>query len=121
MLFLFTHYWNIQQKACEVLFVFIQQPWTYPHCIETFSLVQQVELIGGVDMYQAVCRDCFRSPVKKSPRQSPYKLSSKSPKPCKTSPTRPGQTPEVLQEVSVTQLQNLTNRKLFIEVPSQRT
>ena len=28
----------------------------------------QVEVIGGADMYQAVCRDCFKSPVKKSPK-----------------------------------------------------
>lgn len=75
---------------------------------------QSVEVIGGADMYQAVCRDCFTSPVKKSPRHSPYKTS-----PLKTKHKSPNksETPTVLGERSLQQLQNATNRQLFISSP----
>ena len=62
--------------------------------------ILQVEVIGGADMYQAVCRDCFKSPVKKSPRKSP----------CKSSPYK---TPEISSQKSMP-LADLTNRQLFI-------
>lgn len=84
-------------------------------------------MIGGADMYQAVCRDCFKSPMKKSPRQSPYKMKENSPRKTKSSPRQKGSklsplrkaedTPEALAEMTVTQLQNYTNRKLFLETP----
>ena len=51
-------------------------------------------MIGGADIYQAVCRDCFKSPVKKSPRPSPYK------------------TPEL--SAPKVPLTDITNRQLFI-------
>lgn len=61
---------------------------------------KSVEVIGGADMYQAVCRDCFKSPVKKSPRKSP----------CKSSPYK---TPEISSQKSIP-LADVTNRQLFI-------
>ena len=60
-----------------------------------YQLPLQVEVIGGADMYQAVCRDCFKSPVKKSPRPSPYK------------------TPDSSAQKSLP-LSDVTNRQLFI-------
>ena len=72
-------------------------------------------------MYQAVCRECFWSPVKKSPRQSPYKVSpsKKSPYklPLNKSPSKTGETPTVLGEKLINSLANATNRQLFVNKP----
>ncbi|XP_046359415.2 thymidine kinase, cytosolic-like [Haliotis rufescens] len=39
----------------------------------------EVEVIGGADKYLAVCRACFKSPCKKSPRRSPLKDINNTP------------------------------------------
>ncbi|KAJ8319491.1 hypothetical protein KUTeg_004582 [Tegillarca granosa] len=53
----------------------------------------KVEVIGGADKYLAVCRECFISPIKSSPRKSPQK-----------------NTPTLLGEKTI------TNRQLFSPV-----
>ncbi|XP_052263492.1 thymidine kinase, cytosolic-like isoform X2 [Dreissena polymorpha] len=90
------------------------------HFTKRITADQSVEVIGGADMYQAVCRDCYRSTVKKSPRKSPYKS------PYKSENVRPSGevvlspqkgTPTVLGERSITSLQNGINRQLFVSSP----
>ncbi|KAL4241010.1 Thymidine kinase [Mactra antiquata] len=84
------------------------------HFTKRMTTDQSVEVIGGADIYQAVCRDCFRSPIKKSPRKSPY------PSPAKLklkSPSKNGETPIVLGERSVNTLENSINRQLFVTNP----
>jgi hypothetical protein len=64
-------------------------------------------------MYQAVCRECFTSPIKKSPRKSPHKIQ----KTILKAPSNKSETPTILGEKSMQQIQNAANRQLFISSP----
>ncbi|XP_052766622.1 thymidine kinase, cytosolic-like [Mya arenaria] len=78
---------------------------------------QSVEVIGGADMYRAVCRDCFKSPTKKSPRKSPmvspYKLKS----PVKSATSLQRGTPTLQEERSLKDLTGSINRQLTFTAP----
>ncbi|XP_045211513.1 thymidine kinase, cytosolic-like [Mercenaria mercenaria] len=85
------------------------------HFTKRTTKEQSVEVIGGADMYQAVCRECFTSPIKKSPRKSPCKISTQKSK--LKSPSNKSETPTIVGEKSMQPLQNATNRQLFINSP----
>lgn len=101
------------------------------HFTKRMTADTSVEVIGGADIYQAVCRDCFWSPVKQSPRSSPYKTSPRKsgvenkhflqpvvPKIKKPTPEKRGETPTVLgPKNSVPAIDGNINRQLFVTTP----